>query len=111
MTPKDFNYAVDAEIERNNERVEIEKAHIQNGEYLSWLSGIYVMRAVACVLGGKKAQKYPDKPFTDHSDEISEIAKRNGKTEEEINQELILARFQIDEANARLEKQFGQTEE
>lgn len=107
MTPKDFKYASDAFNEKAERTVQMERARTECGEYLAWLTGLYVELAVAAVFGGKKARSYPQKPITDRSDSISEIARKNGKTEEEINAELLLATLQINEANARIEQVMG----
>ena len=103
MTPKEFQYHVDAKNEEVKERSELEQVRIKNQEYIAWLTGFYVRLAVAELFGGKSASKYPQKPLTDHSDSIAEIAEKNGKTEEELNAELVMATLQIREANARIE--------
>ena len=107
MTPKDFQYATEAYNDKMEYALKMEKARTESGEYLAWLSGLYVQMAVGAVLGGKKAKRYPEKPLTDRSDSIEEIAKRSGKTEEELNADLLLATLQINEANARIEQVMG----
>lgn len=104
MTPKEFQYHVDAKNEETQLQNEIENLRIRNQEYIAWLNGFYVRLAVAEIFGGKSAPRYPNKPLTDNSDSIEEIAKKNGKTEEEINAELVMATLQIREANARLDE-------
>lgn len=104
MTPQDFNYVLDTYNERMKERQKLEEVRYSQIDYQAWLTGLYVRIAVGSVLGGNKAPKYPEKPMTDKSESIEEIAKKNGKTEEEINAELLMATLQIQEANARLEE-------
>lgn len=103
MTPKDFDIAINAFNERIMVQNKLEEAHVKQLEYQSWLTGFYVLQAIGSAFGGKHAKSYPDKPLTDDSDSIEAIAERNGKTEEEINQELLYTSLLVAQANARLE--------
>lgn len=104
MTPKDFQYAVEAHNENMKMRQQLEEEHYKQIDYQAWLTGIYVKIAVGNVLGGKKSTPYPQKPMTDNSESVAEIAKNSGRTEEEINADLLMATLQIQEANARIEE-------
>ena len=104
MTPKDFQYAVDAYNENMEMRQKLEEEHYKQIDYQAWLTGLYVRAAVGNVLGGKKGPQYPQKPLTDNSESVAEIAKNSGRTEEEINADLLMATLQIQEANARIEE-------
>jgi hypothetical protein len=104
MTPKDFQYALDAYNENMEMRQKLEEEHYKQIDYQAWLTGIYVKIAVGNVLGGKKSTQYPQKPLSDNSDSVAEIAKHSGRTEEEINADLLMATLQIQEANARIEE-------
>lgn len=103
MTPKDFDYAVDAFNKNIEMQRDLELMHKDWIEYQSWLTGLYVYTAIGAAFGGKKGRSYPNKPFTDKSDSIEEIAKKNGKTEEELNAELLYMTLRIKEVNSRLE--------
>lgn len=115
MTPKEFEYHVDAHNEEMKQKQLIEEAHVKNSEYIAWLSGIYVMRAVGSVLGGRKAPKYPERPLTETpQDDLETIAKKNGLDVEEMKSELLLMTLEVDAVNARLSGsaiELGQTEE
>lgn len=104
MTPKDFNYALDAYNENFKAQQKLEEMHYNQLDYQAWLIGIYVKIAIGNVLGGKKSAPYPQKPLTDNSESVTEIAKNSGRTEEEINADLLMATLQIQEANARIEE-------
>jgi hypothetical protein len=104
MTPKDFEYALDAYNETMKMRQQLEEEHYKQIDYQAWLTGLYVRAAVSNVLGGKKGPQYPQKPLTDNSESVAEIAKNSGRTEEEINADLLMATLQIQEANARIEE-------
>lgn len=104
MTPRDFNYALDAYNENLKAKQKLEEMHFNWLDQHAWLVGAYVRLAVSSVLGGKKAPQYPQKPLTDNSDSVAEIAKNSGRTEEEINADLLMATLQIQEANARIEE-------
>lgn len=110
MTPKVFSYHVDAYNAKKKEMLDIETFRVKNSEYIAWLTGLYVRVAVASVLGGKKAPEYPKKPLTDHSDELSEIAKANGRNEDEMKAELLEMQMLVRDTNARLEQHFAETE-
>ena len=104
MTPKDFNYAIDAYNEKMKLQKQMEEMHYNWLDQHAWLVGAYVRMAVGSVLGGKKASQYPQKPLSDNSESVAEIAKNSGRTEEEINADLLMATLQIQEANARIEE-------
>lgn len=104
MTPKDFEYAVDAYNDKLKQTEMLEDMHIKHSEYIAWLTGLYVRSAVASVLGGRKATPYPMNPLTERKKEISEIAKANNRDEEEMRAELLVMQLEVGAANARIAK-------
>lgn len=92
-TPKYINMFIEA----YEKKIEYE---IDMIKYQSWLTGYYTLNAIGCSLS--KKNKYPDNPFEEKKKSIKEIAKNNGKTEEEINQQLLYMTLKVKQANARL---------
>lgn len=116
MTPKVFGYHADAYNDKMKQQRDLEEMKLKNSEYIAWLNGLYVRMAVASILGGRRAPKYPERPLTDHSDELSEIAKANGRNEDEMKAELLAMQMMVRDTNARLDKVYteldkGQTDE
>lgn len=103
MTPKDFEIAVKAYNEKLKMRNELEEVHLKQQEYIAWLSGLYIKVAVASVFGGRRSTKYPNKPWTDKSDSIEEIARRNGKDVYEMKMMLSEMNAKVNATNARIE--------
>lgn len=71
-------------------------------EYQSWLSGIFVMDAVACCFS--KGHKYPDNPIISCGTKTEDIAKKTGKSEAELVQEEQYFAMRTRQANANIEK-------
>lgn len=67
---------------------------------LAWSIGVYVAHAIGCAFG---KGKYPENPVIQEQTSLEYIAKNNGKTEEELSQELMLATLMVDAANYELE--------
>lgn len=103
---------VDLKIRSYQEEKEYRTKEI---EYQSWLSGIFVMDAIACCFS--KGRKYPDNPVVDRGKSKKEIAKKTGKSEEELAQEEQYFAMRVRQANAnignirkRKEKELGADE-
>lgn len=91
LTPKDVKLRFQAVSEqRENER--------KSRMYFSWMTGLYVKCAIASSFSSQN--KYPENPLL--STDIHDVAKKTGKTEEELNGEKVLMTMLIMEANSRL---------
>lgn len=103
-TPKDFTIFVEGKNAQMREAQELEHLHVKQNEYYAWLNGLYVQMAIGACFG--KHQKYPKEPLTENRPQtVAEIAVENGKTEEELKAEMMVAEMKVHEANRRLELQ------
>ena len=91
MTPKAIEMHIKAYTEREQEKIKV-------SEYLSWLSGYYVVEAIACTFG---KGRYPKNPLQENNNN------ENGekpKSELQKQRELFAARLFATFANAELDK-------
>ncbi len=72
-------------------------------EYNAWLNGIYVRNAIASCFD--KKCEYPENPLA--KKDMKSIAERTGKSEVEMNRELVMATLKIRQANAELSEKLG----
>lgn len=98
-TIRDLQARIKAYYEAQKERQETE---LDNIEYQTWLTGLYVQRAVGSVLSSKC--KYPEKPFnfTTKAIEKQKNLEASGKSEEELAQEQRYYEMLIRQANANI---------
>lgn len=83
-----------------NERQEDELSLVK---FQAWLSGLYVKAAVAGCFDS--SVEYPENPVGDEREKtVGEIAEEVGKTEEELNQEMVYATMLVQQANFELGK-------
>lgn len=80
-----------------------ERENIKMMEYNAWLNGIYIRSAIASCFD--KKHEYPENPLA--KKDIKSIAVRTGKTEVEMNRELVMATLKIRQANAELNEKLG----
>lgn len=71
-------------------------------ELYGWMFGLYNKSAIVSSLDNKA--KYPKNPIEERSNTVQEIAKKNGMTQEEIQQNLKYISMRVKEVNTRLEK-------
>lgn len=71
-------------------------------EYHSWLTGMYVMHSISCNFS-KKAT-YPKNPIEIDTKDIKQVAKKTGKSEEELRQEEMYMALRIRQANANIQE-------
>ena len=95
-TLRDINLKFEAEANRKEEELKLI-------EYQCWLSGVYVRDAIASAFNGNK-YKYPENPLTVINKSPKEIAKKSGKTEEELRQEEAYASLLVKQANSNIAK-------
>lgn len=76
--------------------------HAKEIEYQSWLTGAYVREAIISALSVKKKIKYPENPIEVRSKTTKEIAKKSGKSEQQIQQELAYYSLRVKQANANI---------
>ena len=70
MTKHDYFHSTPADVdlfidEKSKERKEQSELH----DYLAWLNGVYVMKAVAAVLNGRKS-RYPKEPLSQSKSDV-----------------------------------------
>lgn len=94
MTPAAIKREIEGAWERRND--EWERAHWQ-----AWATGYFVKCAIGSSFSRKV--KYPENPMKEKSASIKEIAKRNKKSEAEIQQNLMLMTRLVEQANANIE--------
>lgn len=106
-TIRDLQARIKAYYEMQKERYERE---LDNIEYQTWLTGLYVQRAVGSTLSSKC--KYPEKPFnfTEKAIEKQKNIEASGKTQEEITQEQRYYEMLIRQANAKIANVQKETE-
>lgn len=71
---------------------------------MSWMIGAYVREAIVSAFPGKKKIKYPKSPIETRNESTKEIAKKSGKTEQELQQELMYMTLRVRQANANIAK-------
>lgn len=71
---------------------------------MSWMIGAYVREAIVSSFPGKKKIKYPESPIEKRSKSTKEISKKSGKTEQELQQELMYMSLRVKQANANIAK-------
>lgn len=72
-------------------------------EYNAWLNGLYVMNAIASCFD--KKHEYPENPLA--RKDIKSLAEKTGKTEVEMNRELVMATLKIRQANAEINEKLS----
>lgn len=95
MTPAAIKREIEAFWERESQLWD-------RAQWQSWATGYFVQ----CAIGSSfsKRFKYPENPLKQKSESIKEIAKRNHKSEAELQQELQFMSRLVDQANANIEK-------
>lgn len=102
MSKHEFMHSTPRDIRLRFETVtEQKKEEAKQIQFRAWLSGLYVKCAVASALSSKN--KYPENPLL--STNLSDLAERTGKTEEELNGEKVMMTMLVMEANAKLADQ------
>lgn len=94
MTPNEVNMIIKAQGEQLRERAD-------EREFTAWLNGLYVSMAIASCFS--KKCNYPENPITKKQDSLEVKAQKAGKTEEEIQQELLYMQLRVMQANYELE--------
>ncbi len=84
-----------------------ERDKIKMYEYVAWLNGIYVRSAIGSCFD--KKFEYPDNPLL--RTDTKSLAEKTGKSEVEMNQELVMASMMIRQANANIEKELDLNKE
>ena len=92
---KDMNIRIDAYRKEQEEQV-------KRIEYQSWLTGMYVTHSIACSFN--KHSKYPKNPISVDTNDIKQMSKVTGKSEEELKQEEMYMFLLIRQANANIAK-------
>lgn len=96
-TPNDISIRIKIKTE------EIEE-HIKETEHISWMIGVYVREAIVSAFPGKKKIQYPESPLEKRNKTTKEISKKSGKTEKELQQELMYMSLRVRQANANIAK-------
>lgn len=78
------------------------KQQYEFSEYQAWLNGLYNVWAIGTCFD--KKTKYPENPLEKKSKEVSQIAKNSGKTEAQLQQELLYMQMRVMQANHELKK-------
>lgn len=73
---------------------------IDEKEFTAWINGLYTSMAIASCFS--KNCKYPENPISKKQDTIEEKAKKAGKTEEELQQELLYMQLRVMQTNYEL---------
>lgn len=103
MNKKEFYHSTPNDIlSRIDIHNENQEYRIKEIEYQAWISGIFVKAAIASSFD--KKYKYPENPIAERSKSPKEIAKRSGKTEEQLKQEEAYAVLLVKKANANIAK-------
>ena len=71
-------------------------------QFHAWQTGEYVMAAIAATFS--KHTKYPQNPLKKKTESVHEIAKKNKKSEAEIQQNLMYMSMRVRQANANIEQ-------
>lgn len=100
-TPIDIKYRISAYQEEQKIRATLEENHTKMEEYQAWATGLYTRFAIISALD-KKVQ-FPENPLVTHSKDIKEIAKNSGKSEAQLQQELLYMQMRVREVNSRLD--------
>ena len=103
MKPKEFFHSTPNEIYMQMEAYrENLNQQYEFAEYQAWLNGLYDVWAIGTCFD--KKTKYPENPLEKKSKEISEVAKKSGKSEAQIQQELLYMQLRVMQVNHELRK-------
>lgn len=101
IKPKEFFHLTPNEIYLH---IQSFKEHVEERareiEYAAWLNGSYVVAAIGTSFC--KNISYPENPLSVRSQSIEEKAKKSGKTESELQQELLYMQLRVMQANFQL---------
>lgn len=76
--------------------------------YKSWLNGLYHTIALSSFFN--KSGKYPDSPLNEKKKGLKEVAKKSGKTEAQLQQELLYMQLRVRQVNSEIEKVGSESE-
>lgn len=76
--------------------------------YKSWLNGLYHTIALSSCFS--KGGKYPESPLNEKKKDLKEVAKKSGKTEKQMQQELLYMQLCVAKANSEIEKVGSESE-
>lgn len=94
-TPRDINTYIDIHNEKQQQEYDMR-------EHVAWMHGIYVMNAIATCFA--KGHDYPDNPLLPKAGDIHDIARKTGRNEQEMKNELLMMQFLVGEANSKILK-------
>lgn len=104
IKPKEFLHSTPNEVYM---QIEAYGNHVKKqyefAEHQAWLNGVYDAWAISTCLS--KKTKYPPNPLEKKSKDIKEISKKSGKSESQIQQELLYMQLRVMQVNHELNKE------